>query len=681
MLRGVIRGRVASRDALADPARSTRSPRTRGPARRRLSRPATGRITTRHLRHLCVHRGWMRPCAIPHHPVVCPDVRTCGPRARPRPGHALRGPPAAPAWTDVGIPAARSASRPRMTDCVAAFCAAGPVSLPGRGLRPGAGGRPSLPRRPPPDFRRTADTKARDMTSRTRAEHGWIRLAMAIVLGMAVMVGGAVVANGGAARRSPRRARCPRSSRRRFPTRRSRRTRPTSTASTRPGSSRTPRSAPTTAPARTSPRTTARRHGHDQQHDDRRAVQHGHPDAGQHDDVGRHGPRRPVAGPQGQPVPVVRGPRRRQHRRRQAHRGPDVRLAAGGEHRQRRDHEDRLRHRRHPGRHRRPGAPGHRPDQRPERPLRPRPEPGPALQRRRPEPDDPRRHRLPDVRAADRPGDGRRPAVPADQPAQARGRRAPLPQLRRRGRHPAAGQRRARARRGQRTSSARSSSCRASPTARPTDPDPRQQAPFEVGDHITYSGTLMHARSGDYISAHTIEANVGIYTQPGTQPSYLAIGEFGVGSADPNATAVNGVAQETQDRIFLESETTDVETPVDIYMDRRRPAHRGRHEPLDHAVGDDRREPDRQPDGRHHDAVHRRPAAARPPAGDEGPDRAPEPADAHDPGRRPLALHAAAAARPVRSSTPAWPTRRRWPTASSPASTRRRRSSSSSPRT
>jgi hypothetical protein len=100
------------------------------------------------------------------------------------------------------------------------------------------------------------------------------------------------------------------------------------------------------------------------------------------------------------------------------------------------------------------------------------------------------------------------------------------------------------------------------------DPDPRQQAPFEIGDHITWSGTLMKGAAGsaDLISAHTVEANVGIYTQPNTQPSYVAIGEFGVGSADPNAVAVSGVAQETQDRIFLEAETTDVKTPVDIYM-------------------------------------------------------------------------------------------------------------------
>jgi hypothetical protein len=101
-----------------------------------------------------------------------------------------------------------------------------------------------------------------------------------------------------------------------------------------------------------------------------------------------------------------------------------------------------------------------------------------------------------------------------------------------------------------------------------TGPDASQQAPFEVGDYVDYSGTLMHGTE-DYISAHTVEANLGIYTQPGTQPSYLAIGEFGVGTADPLATAANGAAQETQDRIFLEAETTDVKTAVDIYYEDR----------------------------------------------------------------------------------------------------------------
>ena len=101
-----------------------------------------------------------------------------------------------------------------------------------------------------------------------------------------------------------------------------------------------------------------------------------------------------------------------------------------------------------------------------------------------------------------------------------------------------------------------------------TGPDPRQQAPFEVGDSVTFNGTLIPATAtaGAYTSAHTVEANIGIYTMPGTQPSYLAIGQFGVGTADPSATSINGLAVETADRIFLESETTDVKTPVDIYM-------------------------------------------------------------------------------------------------------------------
>ena len=125
-----------------------------------------------------------------------------------------------------------------------------------------------------------------------------------------------------------------------------------------------------------------------------------------------------------------------------------------------------------------------------------------------------------------------------------------------------------------------------------TDPDPRQQAPFEVGDSINFSGTLIAAAPAvaavaavaeipavpavlavaavpaapAYISAHTIEANIGIWTMPGTQPSYISIGDFGVGTADPNAVSINGFATETQDRIFLEAETTDVKNPVDIYM-------------------------------------------------------------------------------------------------------------------
>ena len=49
--------------------------------------------------------------------------------------------------------------------------------------------------------------------------------------------------------------------------------------------------------------------------------------------------------------------------------------------------------------------------------------------------------------------------------------------------------------------------------------DPDKQAPFMVGDFITFSGTLFkdgNATHPFFVSAHTIEANVGIYTRLGS---------------------------------------------------------------------------------------------------------------------------------------------------------------------
>lgn len=73
-------------------------------------------------------------------------------------------------------------------------------------------------------------------------------------------------------------------------------------------------------------------------------------------------------------------------------------------------------------------------------------------------------------------------------------------------------------------------------------PDPSIQAPFEVGDWITFAGTLVQdcAMTGcpgggptagpwpaagtpaTYISAHTISNNAAIYTFPGTNPAYVS---------------------------------------------------------------------------------------------------------------------------------------------------------------
>lgn len=112
----------------------------------------------------------------------------------------------------------------------------------------------------------------------------------------------------------------------------------------------------------------------------------------------------------------------------------------------------------------------------------------------------------------------------------------------------------------------------------PNDPDPRQQAPFMVGDFITWAGTLVRGggtavapvrptTNGDVIWVHTIDANVGIYTQPKTLPAYISVGGFVVG-VDPQPTgavALPGV--EATARISLEASVSDVGSIVDMYWD------------------------------------------------------------------------------------------------------------------
>jgi hypothetical protein len=55
--------------------------------------------------------------------------------------------------------------------------------------------------------------------------------------------------------------------------------------------------------------------------------------------------------------------------------------------------------------------------------------------------------------------------------------------------------------------------------------DPATQAPFEIGDFVNFSGSLVAdaGRDGGYISAHTIVASLGIYTQPGVDPAYVTV--------------------------------------------------------------------------------------------------------------------------------------------------------------
>jgi len=101
------------------------------------------------------------------------------------------------------------------------------------------------------------------------------------------------------------------------------------------------------------------------------------------------------------------------------------------------------------------------------------------------------------------------------------------------------------------------------PTTPPVKPDPFEQAPFEVGDYLTYIGTLTSdGAGGQYISAHTVVADLAIQTAPGTWPVYTTIEDLRI--------FVGGVRNpifplEGQEKIFGDAFSTDYSQLVDIY--------------------------------------------------------------------------------------------------------------------
>src|SRR5579884_1742294 len=98
--------------------------------------------------------------------------------------------------------------------------------------------------------------------------------------------------------------------------------------------------------------------------------------------------------------------------------------------------------------------------------------------------------------------------------------------------------------------------------ASPKPTDPTVFAPFEVGDYVTYAGTLMDGASGKYISAHTVIANVGIFTTPGDVPAYVAIDVVEQGAPGiPNPA----FPQEATAKVRVEGFSTDPSRPVDIF--------------------------------------------------------------------------------------------------------------------
>jgi hypothetical protein len=112
-------------------------------------------------------------------------------------------------------------------------------------------------------------------------------------------------------------------------------------------------------------------------------------------------------------------------------------------------------------------------------------------------------------------------------------------------------------------------------TSATAGPDPCLMAPLEVGDFVTYSGTLMKdgpqpsagpnpaitvggappavTLNTSYISAWSVTANVGIFTTPGTNPVYVATDVALLGTG---GTTVAGAAEATV-RTRFEGFTTD----------------------------------------------------------------------------------------------------------------------------
>jgi hypothetical protein len=92
--------------------------------------------------------------------------------------------------------------------------------------------------------------------------------------------------------------------------------------------------------------------------------------------------------------------------------------------------------------------------------------------------------------------------------------------------------------------------------------DPNVAAPLAIGDTVTFHGTMKADAKGPYISAHTIEANLGIYTQPHTQPAYVTIESLIVGTG---GGTVAGIATESTARLAWVGFSTDPTELVDFY--------------------------------------------------------------------------------------------------------------------
>lgn len=112
------------------------------------------------------------------------------------------------------------------------------------------------------------------------------------------------------------------------------------------------------------------------------------------------------------------------------------------------------------------------------------------------------------------------------------------------------------------------------PGGPPGTPDPTQQVPLKVGDWVDVNGTLFkmnpsgpNTANNWFIHAHTLVANLGIYTQPGVKPAYInAAVLIGTGGNPVTAgTPPTTILQENSTRITTEGFCTDPSNIVNVY--------------------------------------------------------------------------------------------------------------------
>ena len=96
---------------------------------------------------------------------------------------------------------------------------------------------------------------------------------------------------------------------------------------------------------------------------------------------------------------------------------------------------------------------------------------------------------------------------------------------------------------------------------RGTCTDPRKQAPLEIGDYVTFAGTLESGGGGQYISAHTITASLGIYTAPGVDPAYVSVDVSLIGTGGLTVFGAGEAAVRTR----FEGMTTDETRLIRLY--------------------------------------------------------------------------------------------------------------------